>query len=255
MGFSRLDSIARLRSSLAAGGTSIGSWMQIPDGSVAEIMGASGFDWVAVDLEHGSIDTSQLPGLFRALELGGTLPLVRIAEISPTACKHALDAGAGGVIVPMIESRTQLERMRDACRWPPAGRRGVGFSRANMFGQRFDLYREEAQSPLLVPMIESRGALDALDDVLTTAGVDAVLIGPYDLSASLGCTGDFGHPRFTAAMDAIRAAAQRHGVAAGIHVVAPDIEQLQARVSEGFRFIAYSLDAVMLATAARRPGP
>jgi len=155
----------------------------------------------------------------------------------------------------MIESRTQLERMRDACRWPPAGQRGVGFSRANMFGQRFDPYREEAQSPLLVPMIESRGALDALDDVLSTAGVDAVLIGPYDLSASLGCTGDFGHPRFTAAMDAIRAAAQRHGVAAGIHVVAPDIEQLQARVSEGFRFIAYSLDAVMLATAARRPRP
>jgi 2-dehydro-3-deoxyglucarate aldolase len=229
--------------------------MQIPNGSVAEIMGASGFDWVAVDLEHGSIDTSQLPGLFRALELGGTLPLARIAEISPTACKHALDAGAGGVIVPMIESRAQLEHMRDACRWPPAGRRGVGFSRANIFGQRFDRYREEAQSPLLIPMIESCGALDALDDILSTDGIDAVLIGPYDLSASLGCTGDFGQPRFTAAMEAIRAAAQRHQVAPGIHVVAPDIEQLRTRVSDDFRFIAYSLDAVMLASAARRPNP
>jgi 2-dehydro-3-deoxyglucarate aldolase len=104
-------------------------------------------------------------------------------------------------------------------------------------------------------MIESCGALDALDDILSTDGIDAVLIGPYDLSASLGCTGDFGQPRFTAAMEAIRAAAQRHQVAPGIHVVAPDIEQLRTRVSDDFRFIAYSLDAVMLASAARRPNP
>ena len=251
--FDRLESIRRIRSRLSNGGTSVGSWMQIPDGSVAEIMGASGYDWVAVDLEHGSIDTSQLPGLFRSLELGGTLPLARIAEGTPAACKHALDAGAGGVIVPMVEQRMQLERVRDACRWPPAGRRGVGFSRANMFGQRFDRYREEAQSPLFVPMIESCAALDAVDDILSAAGVDAVLIGPYDLSASLGCTGDFGQKRFVEAMDAIRAAALRNNVAAGIHVVAPDAGQLRERLSEGYRFVAYSLDAVMLASVARRP--
>jgi len=253
--YQKYEAIQAIRSRLANGGVSVGSWMQIPDGSVAEIMGASGYDWVAVDMEHGSIDTSQLPDLFRALEIGGTLPLARIAEGTPSACKHALDAGAGGVIIPMVEERTQLERMCDACRWPPAGRRGVGFSRANLFGQRFDPYRKEAQSPLLVPMIESCAALEAVDDILSTAGVDAVLIGPYDLSASLGCTGDFGQPRFIEAMDAIRAAARRNNVAAGIHVVAPDTEQLRARLSEGYRFIAYSLDAVMLASAARRPSP
>lgn len=253
MGFSRLDSIKRIRSQLADGGVSVGSWMQIPNGSVAEIMGASGYDWVAVDLEHGSIDTGQLPELFRALELGGTLPLTRIAESTPTACKHALDAGAGGIIAPMIESRAQLEAVRDACRWPPAGRRGVGFSRTNLFGQRFDSYREEAQAPLLVPMLESCAALETVDEILSATGVDAVLIGPYDLSASLGCTGEFENPKFVSAIEMIRGAALRNRVAAGIHVVAKDEDQLRTRLSEGYRFVAYSIDAVMLAANARRP--
>src|SRR3972149_6886710 len=191
----RLNAIRQVRDQLRSGGHSIGSWMQIPHASVAEIMGQAGYDWVAVDMEHGTISAHQLPDLSRALDLGGTLPLVRLARGHPKDCKQALDAGAGGVIAPMIESAGQLIAVRDACRWapagPPAGSRGVGFSRANLFGKHFDDYRHEAQAPLLVAMIESFRAVENLEAILGVDGLDALLIGPYDLSASIGRTAQF----------------------------------------------------------------
>ena len=136
----RLKKINEIRNKLAKNGHSIGSWMQIPSSSISEIMGDAGFDWIAVDLEHGSISNAQLPNIFRALELGNTLPIVRLSQASPKDCKLALDAGAGGVIVPMVENAEQLSLMRDACYWPPRGSRGVGFSRANLFGKYFQDY-------------------------------------------------------------------------------------------------------------------
>ena len=136
----RFEAIINIRKKLDNGGCSIGSWMQIPHASIAEIMGQAGYEWVAVDLEHGAISIHQLPDLFRALELGNTLPLVRLAQGHSKDCKQALDAGAGGVIVPMVESAEQLIMVRDACCWPPTGNRGVGYSRANLFGKNFDEY-------------------------------------------------------------------------------------------------------------------
>ncbi len=249
----KLITIQQLRERLRNGGHSIGSWMQIPHASVAEIMGQAGYDWVAVDLEHGAISIHQLPDLFRALELGGTLPLVRLAQGHPKDCKQALDAGAGGVIVPMVESAEQLIAVRDACRWPPAGTRGVGFSRANLFGKHFDAYREEAQAPLLVAMIEHFRAVDNLKATLEVSGLDALLIGPYDLSASMGLIAQFDHPDFQSAMERIRTQADQYQIPCGVHVVAPSPEQLKQRIEEGYRFLAYSIDAVMLDHAAAKP--
>ena len=246
--------IEDIRARLHAGEPSIGSWMQIPHASVAEIMGAAGYAWVALDLEHGAIGVEQLPDLCRALELGGALPLVRLPEGAARDCKQALDAGAGGVIVPQIESAGQLGAIRDACRWPPAGRRGVGFSRANLFGKHFEAYRREAQAPLLVAMIESARAVSELDAILQVPGLDAVLVGPYDLSASMGLTGEFEAPEFVAALANVRALARQRRVACGIHVVAADPRQLHARLQEGYRFIAYSIDAVFLNSSAACPG-
>jgi len=242
----RQSAIKNIRTRLKNGDVSVGSWMQIADSSVAEIMGSSNFDWVAVDLEHGAISHQELPNLFRALELGGTLPLARIAEGNQRDCKQALDAGAGGVIVPMVESAAQLVAVRDACRWPPAGKRGVAFSRANLFGKNFEVYRNEAQAPLLVAMIENTLAIERIDEILLVEGLDAILVGPYDLSASLGLTAEFDHHEFIAAMDHIMARSKLANVAAGVHVVAPSVTDLKARVDEGYRFLAYSIDAVML---------
>lgn len=244
------EAIDRIRKKLQQGGHSVGSWMQIPHASIAEIMGQAGYDWIAVDMEHGSVSAHQLPDLFRAIELGGTLPLARVAQGHVKDCKQALDAGAAGIIVPMIESARQLADVASACRWPPAGTRGVGFSRANLFGKHFADYREEAQTPLLVAMIEHVGAVDGLHEILQVPGLDALLIGPYDLSASIGLTGDFDHPDFKALMQRIRQAAAEVRIPVGIHVVAPSHNELRQRLADGYRFLAYSLDAVMLRDAA-----
>lgn len=249
----RLDSICLIRQALKAGKPSIGSWMQIPHASVAEIMGQAGYDWVAVDLEHGAISVEQLPDLFRALELGGTLPLVRLAQGQTKDCKQALDAGAGGVIVPMVDSASQLELVRDVCRWPPAGVRGVGFSRANLFGKYFEAYTEEAQAPLLVAMVEHIRAVDKLAEILQVVGLDAILVGPYDLSASMGLTAKFDHPRFEAIMQRIRALSHEHRIPSGIHIVTPEPAVLDKRLAEGHRFIAYSMDAVFLTNSVSAP--
>ena len=243
-----------MRARLSSGAASLGSWMQIPHASLAEILGQAGYDWVAVDLEHGTIGVQQLPDLFRALELGGTLPLARLAEGHPKDCKQALDAGAAGVIVPMVESASQLEAVRSACCWPPSGTRGVGFSRANLFGKHFQDYRKQAQTPLLVAMIEHTRAVDALPDILAVQGLDAILVGPYDLSASMGITGDFQSPVFCSAMERVLALSNEAGIACGVHVVDPDPELLRSRRAAGYRFLAYSIDAVFLEKTCSAPG-
>lgn len=253
LAMNRLSSINSIRAKLKQGGYTVGSWMQIPHPSVAEIMGDAGYDWVAIDLEHGAISHHQLPDLFRALELGNTLPLARISYAHPTLCKQALDAGAGGVIVPMINDASQLIAVRESCCWPSAGNRGVGFSRANLFGKYFDSYIQEAQAPLLIAMIENHSAICQLDEILAVKGLDAIMIGPYDLSASLGFTGRFDHPEFCEVMSKIRNLASINSVPCGIHVVDPSPEQLKHYLEEGYRFVAHSIDAVFLMNALGPP--
>jgi 2-dehydro-3-deoxyglucarate aldolase len=242
----KLRAIHAIRNKMKRGQPTIGSWMQIPHGSVAEIMGAAGYDWVAVDMEHGSVGVAQLPDLFRALELGNTLPLVRVAEGAARECQQALDAGAGGIIVPNIKSADYLIAVRDACRWPPAGKRGVGFSRANLFGSNFRSYTQEAQAPLLVAMLEDVQALDELDSILAVEGLDAVLLGPYDLSASLHQTAKFDHPHYLRALKTILRKAQTFRIPLGIHVVEPSTTELKKRIRQGFRFLPFSMDSVLL---------
>jgi len=242
----KLKSIRAIRRKLQRGQPTIGGWMQIPHGSVAEIMGAAGYDWVAIDLEHGSIGVEQLPDLFRALELGNTLPMARLAEGRSKDCQQALDAGAGGIIVPNIKDAEQLKAVRDACRWPPAGQRGVGFCRANRFGGNFGSYAQLAQAPLLVAMLEDVRALEELDPILAVKGLDAVLLGPYDLSASLGHTGKFNHKDYLCALKTILRQARAFSVPVGIHVVEPSMPELRQRIRQGFRFLPFSIDSVFL---------
>jgi len=249
----RTAGVLAIRDRLARGGVSVGSWMQFRDPSVAEVMGRAGYDWVALDLEHGHYSRAQLPDLFRALELGETLPFARLAVGSSDECKSVLDAGAAGVIVPMVDSADRLERVRAACCWPDAGTRGVAFSRANMFGKDFEAYQVEAQAPFLVAMIEQVKALGELDSIFSVDGLDAVLIGLYDLSASLGRTGDLSHQDVVDAATAIRRAAFDHGIACGIHVVEPEKGLVLDTIASGDRFVAHSMDAVFLSKAAEWP--
>ncbi len=244
------EKIKIIRSKLVNNELSIGAWQQIPHASISEILGKSGYDWVAVDMEHGSVSAHQLPDLFRAIELGGSLPLVRLNESTPKECKIALDAGAGGVIAPMIETADQLEIIKKSCCWPPSGNRGVGYSRANLFGKYFDEYNVEAQSPIIVAQIEHINAVNNLEEIIKVEGLDAIIIGPYDLSASMGLTGKFEDKEFVKVMDLILNICKKNNFPCGDHIIYPDPVSISNKIDQGFRFLAYSTDAVLLHHAA-----
>jgi 2-dehydro-3-deoxyglucarate aldolase len=249
----RFDRITTLRAKLQAGQPSVGSWLQIPSPDVAELVASGGFDWVAIDTEHGAVSRHQLPDLMRAIELHGALPLVRVSHPDPRPCQQALDAGAGGVVVPRIEDAATLREIIAGCQWPPAGRRGVGFSRANVFGKHFEAYKGEAKQPLVVAQVESKKAVDNIESLTQVAGVDAIMVGPYDLSASLGLTGEIGHARVQDAVATVVRACQKAGVPSGIHVVNPDAKLLSSAVDAGHRFIAFGVDAVFISSVAVNP--
>lgn len=249
----RIKTIQSIRQKLKKGEISIGSWMQLNSPDVAEIMGRSGFDWVAIDMEHGSISRNSLPNIFRALELGKTLPIARIAEGTLTHCKEALDAGAGGVIAPMVMDAKQLKQIINWCRWPPKGTRGVGFSRASIYGKYFDEYEKEAQSPLIIAQIEHKKAIDNLESILEVEGLDATIIGPYDISASMGLSGKLDHPDVAKACQKVIDISNVVGIPTGIHVVDADKNKLKKAIESGYLFIAYSIDAVFLNTSSENP--
>jgi 2-dehydro-3-deoxyglucarate aldolase len=153
----------------------------------------------------------------------------------------------------MVENTDQLGDIREACCWPPAGKRGVGFSRANLFGENFDDYFLEAQQPVLVAMIESVKAIENLESILAGEGLDSILIGPYDLSASLGITGDFSDKVFIDALTDIKEKASAANIPCGVHVIQPSPAELEAHIKDGYRFLAYSIDTVFLRSIMSRP--
>lgn len=228
--------------------------MQLPSASVAEIMGKAGFDWIALDLEHGSFALDSLPDICRAIELGGSIPFARVGENSCKDIKQAIEAGAKGIIVPMIESRQEIEQAIAWAKYPPEGKRGVGYSRANLFGRRFhESFATINEELVITAQIESIGAIDRLDEILTVPGVDAMMIGPYDLSASMKLTGHFDHPDFIAALALARQKAARHRIPMGLHIVQPNPALLREKIAAGYQFIAYGIDAVFLCNQAFNP--
>lgn len=245
--------LTQLRETLKAGLSSVGSWMQIPSTDVAEIMGAAGYDWVAVDLEHGSFTRSELPDIFRALSTGGTLPFARVADCTMTSIKGALDSGAEGLIFPMIETREQLDHAISLAQYPPNGTRGVGYCRANLFGKRFAEGVSANAELFFCAQIEHVRAIDNLSDILAHPALDAIMVGPYDLSGSMNLTGDFNHPDFLAALNRIECAAKKANIPMGLHVVQPDAAALHQKIEQGYQFIAYGIDSVFLYNSAERP--
>jgi len=249
----KISKIKALRKKIKNKNLTIGSWMQIPSTSVAEILGKSNYDWIAIDMEHGQIDNSMLQDLFRAIELGDTLAFARLPSHEIYHIKTALDSGAMGLIFPMVETSSQIRNSIAFSLYPPAGERGVGFSRANLFGKNFSEYTSEAENIFIVVMIETKKGYMNLSDILSVSRIDAVLIGPYDLSASLGCTGDFENKIFKDAIENIKEICSMNQIPCGFHQINPDKKQLLSKVDEGYKFIAYSTDAYLLALSARNP--
>lgn len=238
-----------LRDALRSGRTVYGSWIQFGHPGIAELMARSGFDWIGIDLEHSAIDIRTACSLIQIIELAGSAPLVRLSANDPVQAKRVLDAGAHGIIVPAVQCVEDAERAVQAARYPPAGSRGVGLFRAQGYGLRLAEYLREAGDILVVVMIEHRAGVEQVAKILAAPGIDAVLIGPYDLSASYGIAGQLDHPTMRKAVEAILCECRQAHVAPGLHVVHPPVTQVRDRVAEGFRFIAYGGDMLLLAPA------
>ena len=249
----KIDAISALRKRLKEGLPSLGSWIQIPHSSIAEIMGKAGYDWLVIDMEHGNISNESLPDLIRAIELGNTLPLVRLSSHSLSECKNAMDAGSSGVIVPMVSNAKQLETIRSATSWPPSGSRGVGFSRANLFGKEFKKYNIFAQNPILIAQIEHIDSLNNLEAILEVNGLDAIIIGPYDLSASMGITGEFDHPDFQNVIQKILKLARTKKIPCGEHITEANPDIVREKIRQGFTFLAYCTDGIFLFSNSESP--
>ncbi len=241
-----------LRERLRAGETVIGSWLNSGSPIVAELMAACGFDFLCVDVEHSAVDLPQTQQLFQAIRSGHPkcAALVRMHGVDYAFVKRYLDAGAHGVVAPLVRTREEAELLVQAAKYPPQGLRGVGFCRANDYGLRVaDEFARANDEILVAVQIEHIEAVRNIEAILSVPGIDAAFIGPYDLTASMGIAAQFDHPDYLASRAAILAACQRHKIAPGIHIVPPDTTQAKSRLSEGYRFLAYSLDITMLTTA------
>jgi len=244
-----------LRQRLIDGQPVRGSWLCSGSPVVAELMAGYPFDFLCVDVEHAAIDLPQAQALFQAIQAGRSTcePWVRLAGVDYAQIKRFLDAGALGVIAPLVRRVEEVETLVAAAKYPPEGARGLGFCRANAYGRDVEAVWQNANDAITVVIqIEHIEAVDVIDDLLAVPGVDAAFIGPYDLSASMGLAGQFDHPDVMKAQVKVREACVRHGVAPGLHIVPPDPVALRSRMTEGYRLLAYSLDITLLHDACTR---
>jgi 2-dehydro-3-deoxyglucarate aldolase len=241
-----------LRRALLQREVTLGSWVQIGHPAVAEVLARAGCDWVCVDLEHGAIDLEGTAALFRALGGSGCVPVARLPANDPIWIHRVLDAGAGGLIIPMVKTAAEAEAAVREAKYPPRGTRGFGYSRANGHGADFASYIASANDEIaMIMQIEHKDALANLDAILAVDGVDGVFIGPLDLSGSMGLTGQLDHPEVVAALAQYRAACAAHRKAAGMHVVRPDAAAIRRALDEGYTLLALGLDHVFLQDGAR----
>jgi len=225
----------------------IGSWVSLAHPVIVEIMAKSGFDWLAIDMEHSAITLQSLEPLIQIIEANGVVPLVRLSSNDPILAKRVMDIGAYGVIVPMINSRAEAEVAVKSIKYPPIGMRGVGLYRAQNFGSEFEEYKNTSdQESMVIVQIEHKDGVENIEEILKVPGVDGVFVGPYDLSCSLGVSGQLEHSLMNECKSKIIGATKKSGLALGIHVVAPSLEEVKKRIEEGYNFIAYSTDAIVL---------
>jgi 2-dehydro-3-deoxyglucarate aldolase len=238
----------QMRARLLAGDLLVGTLVTLPAPEVAEILAGLGFDWLFIDAEHGPLSIHQAQMLLQAV--GARCPcLVRVPAGEEVWIKKALDIGAAGVIVPQVHTAGQAEQVVHLCKYPPEGSRGVGVARAHGYGRRFKEYVATAnQEVIVVVQAESAEAVRNIQSIVEVPGIDAVLIGPYDLSTSLGKAGQLADPDVTGAIATITERCHRAGVRLGAFGM--DAAAVQPFIETGFNLIAVGIDTVFLSRAA-----
>lgn len=240
-----------LKSKLMRGEAVNGCWLNLGSALTAEVVGLSGFDWVLIDLEHGAGSEAHLVSQLQGLSATPAAPVVRVESHDRRRIQRVLDMGAEGILVPRISTMAEAREAVDAMRYPPKGGRGMAkMIRATGFATRFQDYFDHAEDNLLCALqVETREILDHLDEVAALDGVDALFIGPSDLSMSLGIFGQFDHPLYLEALEATAAAARKAGKQTGILLFNPD--DYQRYHAQGMRMIACGSDGTFVAEGAR----
>ncbi len=241
-----------LRQALLQKRVTLGSWLQMAHPAAAEVHAGAGYDWVCVDLEHGVTDLESTANLFRAIDAHGAVPVARLPLNEPIWIHRILDAGARGLIIPMVKTAEEAESAIREAKYPPRGVRGFGYSRANLYGERFNEYIQSANDQIaMIIQIEHKDAIANIDAILQVPGVDGVFIGPLDLSGSMGLTGQLDHPQVREALATYLAACRRHNMAAGMHIVRPNDANIAAGIAAGYTLIALGVDVVFMAEGAK----
>ncbi len=230
----------------------IGSWVTLSHTSIPEIIATAGFDWLAIDMEHSVIEFSEAQALISLIEAKGMVPLVRVGENNPYLIKRVMDAGAYGVIVPMVNKKDDAIKAVKAVKYPPYGNRGVGLARAQNYGIGFEEYRSGLNdNSIVIVQIEHIDAVRNLEEIIAVDGVDGCIVGPYDLSGSLGIAGQFEHPDMLDAVTQIEEACKKHKFPLGFHVIPPDHKLVEEKIVKGYKFIAFSIDFMFLGNKCR----
>jgi 4-hydroxy-2-oxoheptanedioate aldolase len=240
----------RLRTIWQSGGAVSNGWLAIPNSFSAETMAHQGWDSLVVDMQHGMVDYQAMVTMLQAISTTNTVPVVRVPWLEPGILMKSLDAGAYGVICPMINCREDAQKLVAYTHYAPQGTRSYGPTRALLYGGA-DYAKHANNTIVTFAMIETAQALDNLDDILSVEGLDAIYIGPSDLSLALGCAPKFDDldPKAEEAVAHILARAKAHGVVAGVHNGAP--EAALKRIAEGFQFVTIGSDARLMAAGAQ----
>jgi 2-keto-3-deoxy-L-rhamnonate aldolase RhmA len=223
----------------------LSAWQQLASPQVTIAMASMGFDWIVVDLEHSSITTQEAETIFIAAERCNAKPFVRLPSADPYLARRLLDAGAVGILVPVVESKEAFDNFAQHCFFSPKGRRGLGLVRSNGWGENLKGYFDEIK-PTLIAQIETKTGAQNIQNILSSEFLDGIMIGPYDLSASLGTPGNFNGGIFKDICSSVTQSARNHKKMVGYHQVEPNLVELQKRIEEGYDFIAYGTDIVAL---------
>ena len=241
-----------LKNKLKNNELTIGSWITIGHPAIPEILATAGFDWLTIDIEHNSIDIFMTQILISSIQSRNIAALVRVSKNDEVIIKHVLDAGADGVIIPMINSAEDAQKAVEYVKYPPKGNRGVGLSRAQNYGVGFNEYKNWLENhSVIVAQIEHISGVNNIESIIKTPGIDAIIIGPYDLSGSLGHPGDFKRKEVQEAILEVEKVCKEYNFPMGYHVVQPNSELMNETIQKGYKFIAFSTDFYFLGDSAR----
>ncbi len=234
---------------LQAGKTVFGPFQGIGSVAVSEILASKGFDWILVDMEHGQIDLETAGDLFASIKRGGCAALARVPGNDQATIKRVLDAGAEGIMIPLVNTKEEAERAVKNCLYPPRGVRGLGPGRASLYGLSMIEYAKSANAETLVMLqAEHIDAVSRIDEILKVPGVDMLFVGPFDLACSMGHMDEPSHPEVEAVIAKLLEASLNAHVIPGIFCMGA--AAANRRAEQGFKFIALGLDSLYLSAGA-----